>query len=186
MLYLACLIRAREAEDKSDDVSQPEVVNRASRRWPEKRDRSVVVRDRSWHRFSALSEFIPGFSIRRQIALIKAEIYIVIGQEEAQHVPRSAVYLKNVYTGKRLARCKSSRRSSSAEILITFFRRVRAEAILTNKNGLDRFRRASRVARALLSRFPLRVAVLSRRDDFQSYAPERRGSDRFDVPGSYL
>lgn len=80
MLYLACLIRAREPEDKSgwlEDVSPLRVVNRGGVPWPEKRVRS----SQRWS--TALFEFIPAFSIRREIALMK-EASIVVYRSKAR------------------------------------------------------------------------------------------------------
>ena len=61
--------------------------------------------------------------------------------------------------------------------------RERPEAIPTNKNRSDRFRRASEESNAAP-----RVSAdpFPRRSDFQSYAPERRGSGRSPVFGGLI
>lgn len=101
MLYLACLIRARELEDKSgwsEDVSPLRVVNRGQS--------SLLPPSQPWS--TALFEFIPAFSIRREIALMKESCtYCMYNSRD------DIVYV----FGKVIESLKNP-----AEILATFFR----------------------------------------------------------------
>lgn len=101
MLYLACLIRAREPEDKSgwsEDVSPLRVVNRGQS--------SLLPPSQPWS--TALFEFIPAFSIRREIALMKESCtYCMYNSRD------DIVYV----FGKVIESLKNP-----AEILATFFR----------------------------------------------------------------
>lgn len=101
MLYLACLIRAREPEDKSgwsEDVSPLRVVNRGQS--------SLLPPSQPWS--TALFEFIPAFSIRREMALMKESCtYCMYNSRD------DIVYV----FGKVIESLKNP-----AEILATFFR----------------------------------------------------------------
>lgn len=147
MLYLACLIRAREPEDKSgwsEDVSPLRVVNRGQS--------SLLPPSQPWS--TALFEFIPAFSIRREIALMKESCtYCMYNSRD------DIVYV----FGKVIESLKNP-----AEILATFFRvgekRDESIAFASSSSLLLLF--------STVSRLPFRV---SRR--FRSYRFSRGPRD---------
>lgn len=118
MLYLACLIRAREPEDKSgwsEDVSPLRVVNRGQS--------SLLPPSQPWS--TALFEFIPAFSIRREIALMKESCtYCMYNSRD------DIVYV----FGKVIESLKNP-----AEILATFFRVGEKETNRSRSPPLPRF-----------------------------------------------
>lgn len=136
MLYLACLIRARELEDKSgwsEDVSPLRVVNRGQS--------SLLPPSQPWS--TALFEFIPAFSIRREIALMKESCtYCMYNSRD------DIVYV----FGKVIESLKNP-----AEILATFFRvgekRDESIAFASSSSLLLLFSTASRLPFRVSRRF---------------------------------